>query len=122
MVVMFFIAAAGCILLFFQGLKKDHSLDVYKIRQELLEEKRTEIQKTRSVYQSIIDEKERLILSLSIRDSVLAAHASEIQNKINYIESPAYVKEKIRPVDAYSDADLQRYINNLQPMPEPNDY
>lgn len=114
--------AALCIYLFFQGLKKDYSLDTYKLQQRLLEEKRQEITKTREAYQSVIDMQEKKILVLQLRDSVLAVHAAEIQTKIKYIESSSYVKEKLQPVTNYTDADLQQYFNNLQPMQEPTDY
>lgn len=114
--------ATLCIYLFFQGLKKDHSLDTYKLQQRLLEEKRQEITKTREAYQSVIDMQEKKILVLQLRDSVLAVHAAEIQTKIKYIESSSYVKEKLQPVTNYTDADLQQYFNNLQPMQEPTDY
>lgn len=114
--------AAGCLYLFFQGLKKDHSLDTYKVEQRLKEESRQEIIKTRALYEAIITDQEKKISALQVRDSVLAVHASEIQTKIKTIETPAYVKEKLQPVNNYTDADLQQYFNDLKPMPEPVDY
>jgi len=118
----FFSMAGLCLLFFIQGLKKDHSLDTYKLQQRLLEDNRQEIVKTRAAYETIIAEQEKQITVLYLRDSVLAVHAADIQSKIKYIESPKYVKEKLQPVNNYTDADLQQYFNNLQPMPEPVDY
>lgn len=111
-----------CVWFFIQGLKKDHSLDNYKLQHRLLEDTRKEIEKIRVPYEAIIAEQEKQITILYLRDSVLAVHAADIQSKIKYIESPKYVKEKLQPVNNYTDADLQQYFNNLQPMPEPVDY
>jgi predicted RND superfamily exporter protein len=117
-----FALVALCLFFFFQGLKKDHSLDTYKLQQRLLEDNRQEIVKTRAAYETIIAEQEKQITVLYLRDSVLAVHAADIQSKIKYIESPKYVKEKLQPVNNYTDADLQQYFDNLKPMPEPVDY
>lgn len=118
----FFAMAGLCLLFFIQGLKKDHSLDTYKLQQRLLEGNRQEIIKTRAAYETIITEQERKITTLYLRDSVLAVHAADIQSKIKYIESAKYVKEKLTPVNNYTDADLLQYFNDIKPMPEPTDY
>ncbi len=121
-VIGFFAMAGLCLFFFFQGLKKDHRLDTYKLQQRLLEDNRKEIVKTRAGYETIISEQEKQITVLYLRDSVLAVHAADIQSKIKYIESQKYVKEKLQPVNNYTDADLQQYFNDLKPMPEPVDY
>lgn len=118
----FFAMAGLCLLFFFQGLKKDHSLDSYKLEQRLLEDNRKEIEKTRAAYEIIIADQEKKITVLYLRDSVLAVHAADIQAKIKFIESAKYVKQKLTPVNNFTDADLQQYFDNLKPMPEPIDY
>lgn len=117
-----FALVALCLFFFFQGLKKDHSLDTYKLQQRLLEDNRQEIVKTRAAYETIIADQEKKITILYLRDSVLAVHAADIQGKIKTIESAKYVREKLTPVNNYTDADLQQYFNDLKPMPEPVDY
>jgi len=118
----FFLVAALCIYFFIQGLKKDHSLDLVKQKMEMKEQERESIIKVREFYQPIIEQYNRNILSIQIRDSLINTRAMENLNQIKTISTPKYVKQKTEAIDALSDPDLRGYFINLPTVPEPNDY
>ncbi len=122
MVCLFFLAAAGCVMLFINGLKKDHSLDAHKLEQRLQDEKRQEVQKLRSVYLNQVQQLQQQITTLQIKDSLLALQGAVYETKIKTISTPQYVYEQIAPVYNYNDAELLDFYNNLPDTRQPNDY
>lgn len=114
--------AALCLYFFFQGLKKDHSLELVKQQIQLKEEARKQIIEVRNQWQAIADQQGRTIMALQVRDSVLTAMAAANNNYIQKISNKEYAKGKIQSVDNYSDTDLRQYIISLPAVPEPNDY
>jgi len=118
----FFAMAGLCVWFFLQGLKKDHSMDLFKQKMFLKEEARQNIITLRSQYQQLYDMAARDILTLEIRDSLLKVRSTESSNQIKKISTPKYAKEKTDIVDAYSDSDLLQYFNDLPKVPEPTDF
>ena len=121
-VVLFFITAAACIWLLFQSFKKDYSYQLFKQKMEYQEQARQAVIKERMAWEQLALQQTKQIIAMQVKDSVTAAHANEIANKIQTISTPTYVKQKIAPIADYSDADLQQYFNALPATAEPNDY
>jgi len=119
MVTAFFITVAMCLYFFFQGLKKDHTLDMVKQELQLKEQNRQLIIESRKPLLQIIDQQNQQILTLQIRDSLVNTMASQNAIKIQQISTSQYAKQKTAVIDNLSDTDLQHYFNAL---PEPNDY
>jgi len=122
MVVLFFLVLGGWLITLLQSLKSSNEMQVYKVQQQLLEEKRQAVIQTRAVYENQVTQLQQQLVILRVQDSVIAAHAGELQNKINQISTPVYVQQKIAPINSYGDAELQQYFNNLQQPVQPNDY
>lgn len=118
-VVALFIAIALIVLFFIQSLKKDHSLEVFKMKMELKEEARMQLERERSVWQQIVNEKTVNIEILRAKDSVVQLYISDLNNSLNNL--PKKYNEKAKAINNYSDADLQQYFNQLPPQPD-NDY
>lgn len=121
-VALLFIAIVAFVVVLFQSFKKDYSYQLFKQKMEYQEQAREAIIKERQAWQELALQQTKHIITLQVKDSLSALHAAEIQTKIQTISNPVYVKEKIAPIDNYSDADLQQYFNNLPSVPEPNDY
>lgn len=114
-----FALVALCLVFFFQGLKKDHSFELFKQKIEGKETERQAIIKEREAWQALYDEQSKHIITLQIKDSLVALQAAAVENRIKEISKPQYVKEKIKAVENLTGNDLLNYINKL---PEPNDY
>lgn len=121
-VVGFFIAVGLCLLFLFQGLKKDHSLDLVRQQLQIKEESRKQIIELRNQYQAMSDKYSREIITMQIRDSFLNVKAINNNNIIQSISKPEYEREKIKVVDNFNDTELSDYFNSLPKVQEPNDY
>jgi len=115
----FFIMAGLCIYFLLQGVKKDHSFELFKQEIKYQEAARQQIIKERQPLEAKIQEQIKTIIELKVKDSLVALQANAVENRIKEISKPQYVKEKIKAVENLNGNDLLNYITNL---PEPNDY
>lgn len=105
--------------LFFQGIKKDHTLDLIKLEIKLKEDARQEIIKLRAVYENKEKELDAKIYSLHIKDSLIALQNILIDNRLNSL--PKKYNEKATEINNLNDADLLDYFNKIEPQPN-NEY
>jgi len=114
----FFLMALIVVLLIFQALRKDHSLDLVKQELKLKEESNRQQQQLRAQFTDEIKTKDEYILIQKIQDSILQARGLVIDYKIDQL--PKKYNEKTKIIDSYSDNDLLNYFNNLPD--QSNDY
>ena len=107
------------IYLFFQSLKKDHTLDMVRMEIKLKEESRAEIIKMRSVLEQTEKQLDTQIYTLHIKDSLVALSNLIIDNRLANLPKKQY--EKVKQIDNLSDAELLNYFNKIEPQPN-NDY
>lgn len=107
------------IWLFFQSLKKDHTLDMVRMEIKLKEENRQEILKMRSVLEQTEKQLETQIYTLHIKDSLVELNNLIIDNRLSSL--PKKEHEKVKEIDNLMDGDLLDYFNNIKPQPN-NDY
>lgn len=119
MVIAFFVAVIFCLIIFFQSLKKDHTIDMAKYQLKTMEETRVQIEAAREPLLKTIAEKDKEIADWKVRDFEAKNAISELSNRIDNLPKKQY--EKIQAVNNFSDADLQQYFNNL-PVQSDNDY
>lgn len=105
--------------LFFQGIKKDHTLDLIKLEIKLKEDARQEIIKLRAIYENKEKELDTKIYSLHIKDSLIALQNILIDNRLNSL--PKKYNEKATEINNLNDADLLDYFNKIEPQPN-NEY
>lgn len=105
--------------LFFQGIKKDHTLDLIKLEIKLKEDARQEIIKLRAVYENKEKELDAKIYILHIKDSLIALQNILIDNRLNSL--PKKYNEKATEINNLNDADLLDYFNKIEPQPN-NEY
>lgn len=98
-------------IVFFQSLKKDHSLDMVKLELKLEEEKRVLIEQIRSEHQKVVDEKDEFIRSQ--KDSLLV-------NDLKGKNLNKQYNDKTKIINTYGSNELREYFRNLQPTD--NDY
>ena len=118
-VVLLFIVSLLCISFIFQGLKKDHSLDMTKQELKLKEETRLQIEKERAAWQQVVNEQEMNIQVLRVKDSVVQNYVFQLNDQIGNL-SKKY-NEKAKVINAYGSDDLREYFRNLPKQPD-NDY
>lgn len=118
-VVLLFIVSLLCISFIFQGLKKDHSLDMTKQELKLKEETRLQIEKERAAWQQVVNEQEINIQVLRVKDSVVQNYVFQLNDQIGNL-SKKY-NEKAKVINAYGSDDLREYFRNLPKQPD-NDY
>lgn len=107
------------IYLFFQSMKKDHTLDMVRMEIKLKEESRQEILKLRSVHEQTEKQLEVQIYTFHIKDSLVALNNILIDNRLASL--PKKEHEKVKEIDNLNDADLLDYFNKIEPQPN-NDY
>ncbi len=98
-------------IVFFQSLKKDHSLDMVKQELKHEEEKRVLIEQIRNVYEEVIDKKDEFIRSQ--KDSLLV-------NDLKSKNLNKQYNDKTKIINTYGSNELREYFRNLQPTD--NDY
>jgi len=118
-VALLFIVSLLCISFIFQGLKKDHSLDMTKQELRLKEETRLQIEKERAAWQQVVNEQEMNIQILRVKDSVVQNYVFQLNEQIDNL-SKRY-NEKAKVINAYGSDDLREYFRNLPKQPD-NDY
>jgi hypothetical protein len=119
MVVAFFIVVLLLVLVFINGMKKDHTLDLVKMEMKLKEDARLQIQKERNYWQDMVDSKDKAIYQLQVRDSLIDANNIIIDNRLQGL--PKKYNENADKINHYNDADLLDYFNKL-PVQSDNDY
>lgn len=119
MVTAFFIALGMCLYFFFQGMKKDYTLELTIQKLDYQEQARQAVIKERMAWEQLMLEQTKTIIGLRLKDSLVNSMAGQNAIKIQQISNPQYAKEKTLAVDNFSDADLQHYFDSLR---EPNDY
>jgi len=99
-------------IVFFQSLKKDHSLDMVKQELKLKEENRLLIEQERKAWQEIVESKDEFIRSQ--KDSLLVndLKSKNLNNQYN---------EKAKAINNYGSNELREYFRNL-PNQTDNDY
>lgn len=107
------------IYLFFQSLKKDHTLDMVRMEIKLKEESRQEIIKLRNVLEQTEKQLDTQIYTLHIKDSLVALNNVIIDNRLAGL--PKKYNEKAKEIDNLMDGDLLDYFNKIEPQPN-NDY
>lgn len=111
MVAAFFLVVALLLYVFFQSLKKDHTLDMTRQELKLKEENRLQIEKERAAWQALVDSKDEFIRAQE--DSLL----------INDLKGKNLNKqqhEKFKAINNYGSDELRDYFRNLRPTD--NDY
>ena len=112
MVAAFFLVVVLLLYVFFQSLKKDHSLDMTRQELKLKEENRLLIEKERAAWQAMVDSKDEYIRAQ--KDSLL----------INDLKSKNLNKqynEKAKAINSFGSDELRDYFRNL-PNQTDNDY
>lgn len=105
--------------IFFQGLQKDHTLDMVKLEMRLKEESRQQIIKERQGWEVKERELDAKIYTLHIKDSLITANSLLIDNQIKNL--PKKYNEKVKEINTLDDAGLLNYFNKIEPQPD-NDY
>lgn len=112
MVIAFFIVVALLLFVFFQSLRKDHSLDMVKQELKLKEENRVLIEQERKAWQQIVESKDEFIRSQ--KDSLLV-------NDLKSKNLNKQYNEKAKAINNYGSDELREYFRNL-PNQTDNDY
>lgn len=112
MVIAFFVVVALLLLVLFQSLRKDHSLDMVKQELKLKEENRLLIEQERKAWQEVVNSKDEFIRSQ--KDSLLVndLKSKNLNNQYN---------EKAKAINNYGSNELREYFRNL-PNQTDNDY
>lgn len=117
--ILFFITVIVILYQFFQGLQKDHTLDLFKLEIKLKEDARISIQAEREARMNIVTLYSDSIKNMKNRDEIYEARVSALTNQIDNL-SKRY-NEKATVINTYGSDDLQQYFNNLPVQPD-NDY
>lgn len=122
----FEVALAGNIMmlllvvyLFFNAIKKDHTLELYKLEMLMKEKAREAIIQERRSWEDKELQLNIQITTLQIKDSLLALQTQIIDNRLAGL--PKKYNEKAKEIDNLMDGDLLDYFNKLEPQPN-NDY
>lgn len=99
-------------IVFFQSLKKDHSLDMVKQELKLKEENRVLIEQERKAWQEVVNSKDEYIRSQ--KDSLLVNDTKSKNLNKQY-------NDKAKQINSFGSDELRDYFRNL-PNQTDNDY
>lgn len=115
MVVLFFTVVLLLLLTIWQAFKKDHSLDMVKQQIKLEEKARQQIIENRQQWETLVQEKDKQIQYLSIRDSLYQQNISVINNQLDRLKNTYHEKTKV--INSFGSTELLDYFRNLPEQP-----